>query len=386
MQNPTVSRRTFLAAGGATVATLALLNNRFAEAAPLQQDEEVLPWLDQPAENPVPQVLDKQLLWEELDSWITPNDEFFGVAHYGWPEIAADEWQLTVDGLVDNPLSLTLEDLMARPSQEITFTIECSGNHGLPFFHGGVGTATWTGTPLAPLLAEAGVLEEGSEVVFFGVDKGEVVVRETPMMQHFGRSMALDDALHPDNLLCYAMNGEPLPARNGYPLRLIVPGWYGVANVKWLDRIEIWDTRYAGHFMARDYVTIRQEGTESDPRWVESLVGRTLLKSAPARVVHSGDSYRIEGAAWGAPIRFVDVRIDDGPWQRAWLDRGQRAEYAWTFWSFDWADPEPGEHTITSRAVDTSGKVQPAPDDPRLANKITYWESNGQITRRVQIG
>jgi DMSO/TMAO reductase YedYZ molybdopterin-dependent catalytic subunit len=349
------------------------------------QGDEVLPWLDQPEPNPVPEVIDNQLVWEELDSWITPNDQFFGIAHYGWPEIDADAWRLAVDGLLDKPLSLSLDDLMARSQQELTFTIECSGNDGLPFFNGGIGNARWVGTPLAALLAEAEVLDEGTEVVFFGADSGEETVRETAMVQHFARSMSLADAMQPDNLLCYEMNGEPLPARNGAPLRLIAPGWYGVANVKWLQRIEVWDTRLTNRFMARDYVTIRQEGTTAEPVWTESLVGRSLLKSAPARVVRSGGDYRIEGAAWGAPIRYVDVRIDDGPWQRARLDVSQHAEYAWRFWTFDWADPTPGEHTVTTRAVDTSGKVQPAADDPRLANKITYWESNGQITRQVDI-
>ena len=384
MQNRKLTRRELLVAGSATVA-MALLNSRLAYAVPLKEGEEVLPWLDQPADNPVPDVIDNQLVWEEVESWITPNDQFFGIAHYGWPEIDASQWWLAIDGMVDNPLSLTLDDLKALPRQELTFTIECSGNHGLPFFDGGIGNAEWAGTPLAPLLEEAEVLEEGVEVVFIGADKGEETVRETNMVQPFARSMSLADAMHPDNLLCYEMNGEPLPARNGAPLRLIAPGWYGVANVKWLQRIEVWNTRLANRFMARDYVTIRQEGTEAEPVWTESLVAHTLLKSAPARVVRSGDTYRIEGAAWGAPIRYVDVKIDAGAWQRAQLDTGQRTEYAWSFWTFDWADPTPGERSVTTRAVDTSGKVQPAADDPRLANKITYWESNGQITRQVEI-
>jgi DMSO/TMAO reductase YedYZ molybdopterin-dependent catalytic subunit len=227
MQNRTLSRRELLVAGSATLATMALFNSRFAAAAPLMQGDEVLPWLDQPEPNPVPEVIDNQLVWEELDSWITPNDQFFGIAHYGWPEIDANVWRLAVDGLLDKPLSLSLDDLMARPQQEVTFTIECSGNDGLPFFNGGIGNARWVGTPLAALLAEAQVLDEGTEVVFFGADSGEETVRETTMVQHFARSMSLADAMQPDNLLCYEMNGEPLPARNGAPLRLIAPGWYG---------------------------------------------------------------------------------------------------------------------------------------------------------------
>jgi DMSO/TMAO reductase YedYZ molybdopterin-dependent catalytic subunit len=385
MQNHTLSRRELLVAGGATLATMALFNSRLAQAAPLRQGEVVLPWLDQPEENPVPEVIDNQLVWEEVDSWITPNDQFFGIAHYEWPEIDPDQWQLTLAGRVETPLSLTLDDLKARPRQEVTFTVECSGNSGLPFFNGGIGNAKWAGTPLAPLLEEAGVLEDGIEVVFFGTDKGEETVRETEIIQLFVRSMSLTEAMQPQNLLCYEMNGEPLPARNGAPLRLIAPGWYGIANVKWLQRIEIWQTRLANRFMARDYVTLRQEGTEAEPLWTESLVGRARLKSAPARVVRSGDEYRIEGAAWGAPIGRVDIKIDEGLWQRVKLTPNSEDEYAWTFWAFDWANPTAGEHTITTRAVDANGEIQPAPDDPLIANKLTYWESNGQITRRVNI-
>ncbi|GIK37935.1 MAG: hypothetical protein BroJett011_17680 [Chloroflexota bacterium] len=385
MQNSTISRRELLVAGSATLAMMALFNTGFAAAAPLQPSDEVLPWLDQPEENPVPKVIDNQLVWEELDSWITPNEQFFGIAHYEWPEIVPSQWRLSIAGRVKQPLSLTLVDLQARPRQEVTFTIECSGNSGLPFFKGGIGNARWAGTPLAPLLEETGVLEDGSEVVFIGIDKGEETVRETKIIEPFARSMSLADAMQPNNLLCYEMNGEPLPARNGAPLRLIAPGWYGIANVKWLQRIEIWNTRLANRFMARDYVTVRQTGTEAEPIWTESLVGRALLKSAPARVIRNGDKYRIEGAAWGAPISSVEVKIDEGSWQRVQLDRSQQSEDAWIFWTFNWADPVPGEHTVTARAVDTSGNIQPAQDDPLIANKITYWESNGQITRRVNI-
>src|SRR5262245_26585233 len=186
---------------------MALFNARFVAAAPLQPGDEVLPWLDQPEKNPVPKVIDNQLVWEELDSWITPNEQFFGIAHYEWPEIDPSQWRLSIAGRVKKPLSLTLDDLKTRPRQEVTFTIECSGNSGLPFFNGGIGNAKWAGTLLAPLLEEAGVLEDGSEVVFVGTDKGEETVRETKIFEPFARSMSLTDAMQPDNLLCYEMNG-----------------------------------------------------------------------------------------------------------------------------------------------------------------------------------
>jgi DMSO/TMAO reductase YedYZ molybdopterin-dependent catalytic subunit len=381
-----MSRRELLKKSGVTLAGMTFLSHPLlAQAFQTQPGEVVIPWLDQPAENPVPEIAGNLLRWEELDSWITPNNEFFYVAHYGQPTVSESDWRLGVAGLVRQPLTLTLDDLRARPQQELDFTIECSGNHGLPFLTGAIGNARWTGTSLASLLEEAGVQEDGVEVVFFGRDAGDMVVRDVPIRQHFARSMSLEDAMSPHNLLAYEMNGEPLPQANGYPLRLITPGWYGIANVKWLERIELRSSRYMGHFMARDYVTIREEERNGETEWVETSVGRALLKSVPAKVSHSNGDYRIMGAAWGAPIERVEVQIDHGPWQEAQLGEGHGDEFTWTFWQLGWEDATPGEHDITSRAIDSEGNIQPAPEDPVIANKHTYWESNQQVTRRVVI-
>jgi DMSO/TMAO reductase YedYZ molybdopterin-dependent catalytic subunit len=333
----------------------------------------------------MPQVVGNLLQWEQLDSWLTPNDKFFTVGHYNKPSLDEKNWTLEVTGLVKRPLSFTVQELKARPRQEVIFTLECSGNHGFPWFLGGIGTAKWAGTPLAPILQEAGVLDNGIEVVFFGSDAGEEVVRGIKMPQNFARSMSLADAMNPHNLLCYEMNGVPLPQAHGFPVRLIIPGWYGIANVKWLQRIDIMDTRYMGRFMARDYVTIREEQRHGETVWTETSVGRALLKSVPAKVIRQNGHYHIVGAAWGAPIQRVEVQIDGGPWTPATIDRDQEAEFAWKIWSLDWEKPTPGEHTITSRAIDTAGHIQPAMDDPRIAKKRTYWESNGQVSRRIRI-
>ena len=201
----------------------------------------------------------------------------------------------------------------------------------------------------------------------------------------FGRSMSVQDAMNPNLLLCYEMNGVPLPQAHGFPLRLIAPGWYGVANVKWLNRIELRDTRFEGRFMGRDYVTIREEEIGGQKLAVETSVGRALLKSAPARITRLGDRYRIVGAAWGGVIARVEVRIDDAPWKPADIDRTEDSEFAWKIWSLDWERPSPGDHVITSRVTDTAGQVQPTIEDPAIASKRTYWESNGQISRRVRI-
>ncbi|MBZ9810438.1 sulfite oxidase [Mesorhizobium sp. ESP-6-2] len=385
---PKINRREVIATGSAALAAYALLH-RFAQAFPSRPGESVVPWLDQMAPNPVPDIIQNQLHWEDLDSWITPNEKFFSIAHFNRPKIDAGAWKLEIDGIVKKPMALTLADIKQRPKQEVTFTVECSGNHGLPFFHGGIGNARWAGTPLAAILEEAGIAGGGIEVVFWGSDVGDVALkdmfRDVKMHQNFARSMSLTDAMDPKNLLCYEMNGPDLPPANGYPLRLIAPGWYGIANVKWLKRIEVRGSRFMNQFMARDYVTIREEENNGETVWAETSVGRALLKSAPARVTKSDSGYRITGAAWGAPIAKVEVKIDGGPWQEATIDHREEADFAWKIWSIDWPDAAKGKHTVTSRAFDMVGNMQPAMDDPRIAKKHTFWESNGQVTRQVEL-
>ena len=321
-------RREFILQGSAALGALAFFHSRFAHAFPSRAGETVIPWLDQPPPNPVPAVIQTQLVWEDLDSWVTPNDKFFSIAHFDRPTIDANAWKLEIDGLVKKPLSLSLADLKARPRQEVVFTVECSGNHGFPFFTGGIGNARWAGTPLAAILEEAGVKENGIEVVFWGTDVGDIAlkddIRDVKMHQNFARSMSLADAMSPNNILCYEMNGAALPEPNGFPVRLIAPGWYGIANVKWLKRIEIRNTRFMSLLMGRDYVTIREEEHNGETVWAETSVGRALLKSAPARVTRSDAGYRISGAAWGAPIAKVEVKIDDGPWLEATIDHYRR--------------------------------------------------------------
>ena len=385
MSTPDLSRRELLIQGSAG---LALLHAPwFVQALPRRLGEESVAWIDEPGPNPSGGVVENLQRWEDLvSSFITPNEQFFRVSHYDKPSLDAKKWNVEIAGLVKKPMTLSLSLLRARPKQEVTYTIECGGNHGFPWFTSGIGNAKWGGTPLAPLLKQAGVMDRGVEVVFWGADTGTETVRDMKLTQHFARSMSLADAMSPHNLLCYEMNGAALPQPHGAPVRLIAPGWYGIANVKWLTRIEVRDTRYMGRFMARDYVTIREEERNGVIESVETSVGRTLLKSAPGKVTRKDSEYRVVGAAWGRPIARVDVQIDGGPWRQATIDRGDQSRFAWSFWSIDWPDAAPGEHTIASRAADTQGQIQPAMDDPRIARKKTYWESNGQVTRRVRIG
>ena len=386
MEKQDLSRRGILLQGGAAWASLGLLHSPLlAQSLPSRPGEETVRWLDQPPENPSGGVVVNLQPWEELTAPMTPTDKFFQVGHYNKPVIDEKDWRLQVTGLVKRTLDLSLAALKSRPAQEVVFTLECSGNHGFPWFTSGIGTATWRGAELAAVLKDAGIKDKGIEVVFYGSDAGEEEVRSIKTTQNFARSMSVADAMSPHNILCYEMNGAALPPGHGFPLRLIAPGWYGIANVKWLKRIEVLDTRYMGRFMGRDYVTLREEQRGSEKIWTETSVGRTLLKSVPGKVTRLDGQYRVVGAAWGAPIERVEVQIDGGPWMRSTIERSRLPEFVWRIWTFDWQNAAPGEHVITSRAVDRQGNVQPSMEDARIAGKRSYWESNGQVSRRVRL-
>jgi DMSO/TMAO reductase YedYZ molybdopterin-dependent catalytic subunit len=410
-----IGRRTVLKGAATATSGLAVVQVAGPQAAFAREvpPGTVIPWSDQPPPIPAPaqDVLGRRLRWESLDSFYTPNDQFFTVKHYGDVHLSASAYRLAVEGLVAHPQRLSLAQLKALPHRAVDFTLECSGDNGLPFIVGAIGTARWGGTPLHSLLRSARPLADDLEVVFWGADKGQVTIQDNSgvtgpgrtgsvapdatggldltITEHFARSMSLREAMAEENLLCYQMNGEPLPTEHGFPVRLIAPGWYGVANVKWLNRIEVRHGRYAGRFMARDYVTIREEQHGGETIWTFTTVNHDRLKSAPAKVVRTGDAYRVFGAAWGAPVRRVDVRIDDGPWRRARLHRrlgrAGASGFAWRFWTFDWGHPTPGDHAVTSRAFDEHGQVQPRPQDAAIANRRTFWENNGEITRHVTI-
>jgi len=388
-EKQTISRRDLMIKGSTVATGMAVLpSSLLFKLFHFKENEEVIPWSDQP---PDPEMPDMNLLnWEQLDSWITPTEKFFRAVHYGIPEIDLDKYRLEITGLVKRPRSYTLDELKALPRHEVDFTLECSGNRGFPWFLGGVYNARWTGTPLALILEEAGVLKNGIEVVFFGSDEGKeevepLLVEPVVMKQNFARSMSLEDALNPNNLLSYEVNGQPLPQPNGFPLRLIAPGWYGIANVKWLKRIEVRSSRFMGRYMAKDYVTIREEVRDGESVWVQTSVGRSRINSVPAKVTRLEGKHRIYGTAWGAPIQRVEVKIDDNDWVPARIFEGQDSEFAWKFWLLEWENPNNGMHAISSRAIDSAGNIQPATDDPSLTGKKTYWESNGQLTRKVHV-
>jgi DMSO/TMAO reductase YedYZ molybdopterin-dependent catalytic subunit len=203
--------------------------------------------------------------------------------------------------------------------------------------------------------------------------------------QQFGRSLPREMALSPEPLLAYALNGEPLTRHQGFPLRLIVPGWYGVAHVKWLSNIHVQEDPYLGKYQARWYRTLKGEMIGGEMKWQETAVTRMHLKSFIARVTRDGGRYKALGVVLndGTPLKSVEVRVDDGPWQPAVIDPVTNSKYSWKLFSYAWNDATAGEHTLVSRVTDVTGKVQPTVEE--LVTKKTFLEDNSQYPRKVMI-
>jgi DMSO/TMAO reductase YedYZ molybdopterin-dependent catalytic subunit len=355
--------------------------------------EELVPFQNVPRAKP------ESLDWETLDAseWLTPQDQVFSVQHYGSPKVDSASFQLEIAGLVERPRKLTLNDIKALPRADRLMTLECSGNGSSAGFSGAVYNSRWTGTPLAALLKDCGVKAGALEVVFFGVDRQKETLRkgtprELTVEVPFGRSLSLEDAMRPDLILAYERNGQPMEQRNGAPLRLIVPGWYGIANVKWLTRIEVRDHRYMGRFMGRDYVTVRGERQGNEVVFVESSVTKMNLKSVIARVTRQPAKdgkapLKAYGAVWGdgTPLKTVQVKLDDGEWRDAKLDDTRNEKYCWRFFSIDLGLVPSGKHTLVSRGVDANGRVQPSTEDDEIALKKTYWEAYQQVIRTIEV-
>ena len=202
---------------------------------------------------------------------------------------------------------------------------------------------------------------EAREFVFFGADRGQEEVEfrteKFTVEQQFGRSLSREKALSADPFLAYALNGEPLTRHQGSPLRLIVPGWYGVANVKWLAQIHVQEEEYLGKYQARWYRRLQGELIDGETKWKETAITRMQLKSFIARVSRSGSRCTVLGVVLndGTPLKSVEVKVDDGPWRAAVLDQSTRSKYSWKLFTYAWDDPAPGEHTLLSRVIDATG-------------------------------
>ena len=317
---------------------------------------------------------------------ITPVGLHYLLTHYDIPEVDPQKWRLEIDGLVERPLSLSLEEVWARPAVEVAVTMECAGNGrarleprpvSQPWLLEAVSTARWRGTPLAPLLEEAGVREKAVEALFTGLDRGVEGEEE----QDYARSLPLAEAQKDDALLAYEINGVPLPPQHGFPLRLLVPGWYGMTSVKWLTRITLIDEPFEGYQQRHSYRLRQEEDEVGEPlSWMQAraLMVPPGLPEFPsrARFVPAGTCV-LQGRAWSgeAEIAGVEMSTDGG---RSWLEAELAADslgrWAWRSWRFAW-EAAPGEYELCCRARDVAGNVQPL--EPR-------WNLGGYANNAVQ--
>ncbi|WP_328557363.1 MULTISPECIES: sulfite oxidase [unclassified Streptomyces] len=325
---------------------------------------------------------------EALRYEVTPPGLHYVLTHYDIPYADEASWRLVLGGRVRRPLLLGVDELKTYPAVRQRVTMECAGNGralliprpvSQPWLVEAVGTAEWTGVPLRVLLAEAGVEQDAVDVVFTGADHGV----ERGVEQDYQRALPLEVARcdEPEVLVAYAMNGAPLPPQHGHPLRLVVPGWYGMAQVKWLRRITVTRTRFEGFQQAVAYRLRQNAGDEGEP--VTRIVPRALLVPpgfpdfmSRARVVAPG-AVALTGRAWSgrAPVTRVEVSTDEGrSWRPAELDRAGAHPWAWRGWRYTWT-ATPGRHVLSARATDAEGHTQPL-DQP--------WNRGGFANNLVQ--
>jgi sulfane dehydrogenase subunit SoxC len=305
---------------------------------------------------------------EALRYDITPTGMHYVLVHFDVPEVDAVSYRLEIGGLVDTPLTLTLDDVKSRPKVTLPVTMECAGNGrawmsprpvSQPWMGDAIGTAEWTGTPLAPLLRQAGLKPETKDIVFTGADQGV----QGDEVQWYQRALTPEQASD-ELILAYAMNGQPLEPQHGFPLRLIVPGWYGMTSVKWLTHIEAIDYTFEGYQQAEAYRYQDADGTLGDP--ITTMRPRAMM-SPPGipdfmtrtRVVEAG-RVTLTGRAWAGPdkIARVEVSADDGAtWSDAALAE-PAGQFAWQGWSFNW-DAKPGRYVLCVRCTSSTGEMQP---------------------------
>ena len=298
---------------------------------------------------------------------VMPSAHFYVRNHFQVPKLDSSTWRLDIGGLVERPVSLSLRDLINMRSQTLVVTLECAGNGrslldppvaGEKWALGAVSTAEWTGVPLLEVLDRVGIKSGARELLFRGADCG--LVPGQPERIRFERSLSLDDARSSEVLLAYAMNGEPLPIQHGFPLRAIVPGWYGVTSVKWLTEIKVIDNAFMGHFQSNAYFYewTRDGQVVREPVTLQRV--RSLIVEPQANQEVERGELAIRGVAWSgaAPIARVEVSIAGGPWQQAHLV-GDRNPYSWQWWELIIRIEESGTITIRARASDLAGRTQP---------------------------
>ncbi len=312
-----------------------------------------------------------------LDGFTTPNELFYTRSHFPVPEIDLANWRLKIEGAVERPLELTLDDLRAIPATTLPATLECAGNgrvflvpkvKGTQWELGAIGTAEWTGVSLGEVLRQAGVKTGALEVILEGADCGTISEAPKPAGKiHYARSLPLGKAME-GVILALQMNGQALTPSHGFPLRAIVPGWYGMASVKWLQRIIVTEKPYHGYYQTVDYAFWKRDaaGVALVPI-TKMQVKASIARPGMNEVIAAGTKYKVVGAAWtsdGEIVR-VEVSADGGKsWREVSLG-GERVRNCWQLWEWQWeTPPSPGHCVLMARATDSHGRTQPMERDP----------------------
>ncbi|MBV9998949.1 MAG: sulfite oxidase [Verrucomicrobia bacterium] len=330
--------------------------------------------------------LNLEMRFSSLDGFITPADRFYVRCHFSIPKVEAAAWRLRVEGEVSQSLELSLAELESMPARTVVATLECAGNgrahlesrhEGTQWESGAIGNAEWQGVPLSEVLSRAGLNAGVAEVILEGADQGypEKPVRPGDPIR-FARSVPLDKALR-DVLLAFRMNGQPLSRAHGFPVRAIVPGWFGMASVKWLRRVIASAEPFHGYFQTIEYAAwrTRPDGQKTLVPLAEQALKAAVARPVSGEVIPAGRDYLVHGAAWSGsePVTRVELSSDGGAnWQEARL-LGQPCEHAWLLWEFRWRTPAvPGPVTLIARAQDAAGRVQPEERDHDLGSYAVH--------------
>lgn len=304
-----------------------------------------------------------------IEDWITPEEYFFIRNHFEYPKFTLESFFLPIIGEVFVSAIFRYEDLKQMPSKTLVLPLECSGNQreyfepdvfGEQWNNGAISQGIWRGIPLRYLLSLTGIKSDALEVVFEGYDSGERTDMEGVF--HYARSLPIQKALHPDTIIAYELNGRPLPFKQGYPLRLIVPQWYAMASVKWLKRIIVIDHHFQGPYQAIDYNYYPNKHNDEGKTPVTNINVKSIIQKPLDKSILDTGKHQIKGIAWTGMgvIKEVEISTDGGvSWHKADLIQDDTQPYAWTFWNYDWEEINPGEYTIMSRARDSYGRQQP---------------------------
>src|SRR5438034_2637098 len=321
--------------------------------------------------------LNLEMPFEKLDGFLTPTESFYVRTHFPIPSIDRDAWWLRIEGEVENSFVINYEELLELESVTVPATLECAGNNrsllerkvkGVQWGLGAVGTAEWTGVSLSILLDRAHAKTNSRHVVLEGADGGMLEDPKSPPGElKFARSIPVAKA-RADVLLAYKMNGEDLPPEHGFPVRAIVPGWYAMASVKWLQRIIVTDRPFTGYYQTLDYAYWQRRGDDAELTPLSEMqVKAEIARPAEGETVPANTAVRVCGAAWAcdAEITKVELSMDSGAtWKDAKL-LGESNSNAWRLWEFTWQTPsQPGKQTLIARATDSLGRTQPVLRDP----------------------